>query len=211
MTWPKIKTFLLKSTDILGCLMLLLFAVWYIFINEYIWAAATFALFIFIAYWCIKDYTNPSRSGRYIGVLIVMIFNVHKEYKIYMQTARMEKFGIVFNETRRHLNIPLIPVEWHTKYPFDRSITWMGQEGAIGHERKDIDADTLGRIWLENDRYNLNPVKGLEREISITTDYAKRNTKDFIDYSYDAGNKDTTISRQQADSIFKAEKIKSDF
>jgi hypothetical protein len=65
---------------------------------------------------------------------------------------------------------------------------------------------------MEDDEYHFKPIKGVSRELSITT-YYTTGKEDSIVYYYDPDNNNNNhkISRQQADSTFAAEKISKDY
>jgi hypothetical protein len=64
---------------------------------------------------------------------------------------------------------------------------------------------------LKEDEYRFKPLKNVSRHLSIST-YCSNGKEDSIVYYYDPGNNNNhKISRQQADSIFTAEKIVKDY
>ena len=64
---------------------------------------------------------------------------------------------------------------------------------------------------FENDEYTLRPLHGKKRDMNVFAKYASGKAKDSVFFSYFNGDTTRTLSRQQADSIFAAEKIKKDY
>ena len=135
----------------------------------------------------------------------------YKEIARYKSDKCDDRFGPEFNTRRRRLGIPEIPADWHVKYKWRGYVEWEAKD-TTGHALKYVDIDSSCAIKSEYDEYNLKTVKGKTRSISIDIRYGKGRVNDSIFYRYDAGSDIVRdISRQQADSIFAAEKIKKDY
>jgi hypothetical protein len=135
----------------------------------------------------------------------------HSEITRYKSDICDDKFGREFNARRRKLGTPEIPADWNVDYKGRRSVDWKAKDTA-GHAVKYISIDSSCTIRSEEDFYNLKPIHGVSRDVSVFTRYAKGKGSDSISYFYEAGfNTNRQISRQQADSIFAAEKINKDY
>ena len=150
--------------------------------------------------------------GILFSILYVGYFLAYKPISEYKRNTCLDKFGWAFNKTRRTFGIPEIPGDWHIRFRIDRSVDWWkSKNDTIGHVSKDISIDSVCRIKYEDDEYNFKPIKGISRNLSITTYYA-HGKEDSIVYYYESGNNNNhKISRQQADSIFAVEKIAKDY
>jgi hypothetical protein len=170
------------------------------------------ALIVIVVYNFIKDFfrTEP-RYGSYYSLVFCGLWACWHEYSNYKRDLRLDKYGIIYNKTRQSLGIPVIPSGWHSESPGNRSIEWTGKKGVSGHEEKYIVLDSLYEMGYERDEYNFKGIRDTSRTISILFVYAKGKSKDSIHYWYNL--KDTTldISRQQADSLFAAAKIRKDY
>ncbi|MFI5161476.1 MAG: hypothetical protein ACHQHN_09370 [Sphingobacteriales bacterium] len=102
-------------------------------------------------------------------------------------------------------------MSWQVDYEFRHSVDWKAKD-TIGHVTKEIAVDSSCAILYENDEYKLKSINGKARSLSIDTRYKRRYSSDFISFWYSPGI-DTSryVTRQQADSIFAAEKIKKDY
>ncbi|MDB5134306.1 MAG: hypothetical protein JWP37_909 [Mucilaginibacter sp.] len=141
-----------------------------------------------------------------IAAIIFLIIGVTAFKKKICQ----DKFGLELNQRRRILKIPVIPEYWHVKNKEEHSAYWIDKYGVIGHESKVVVFYGC-QIKKEIDIYILKEQDGNPRSIELTYVYAKGNADDSIKTSYLIGHHDNIISRQQADSIFKAEKINPDY
>jgi hypothetical protein len=149
-------------------------------------------------------------------VASVMLLNVwlpaHREIKKYKNNNCQDKVGREFNERRRRMEVPVIPPGWQNKARYgDGDARWHGKEGVIGHEGKIIYFASDCVIDFERDDYNFKPSGNVSRSLSILTKYAKGKGRDTISFDYTVGDSTRTIIRQQADSIFAAEKIQKDY
>jgi hypothetical protein len=117
----------------------------------------------------------------------------------------------VLNAKRAKLGIPVIPANWQAKYRGDWDAEWSKKDSTIGHQNKRVFLDSLHKLDFEEDTYNLKRVDSLDRYVHIRTDFSKSGSVDSTEYRYEIGMSDKTISRTQADSIFKAEKIEKDY
>jgi hypothetical protein len=141
-----------------------------------------------------------------------MVYMGYKDISKYNNNVHLNKFGLVFNDTRRRLGVPEIPIDWNVKYKWNRFVEWQAKDTTIGHQSKRIIIeDSVWKIELEDDEYKLKPINGQPRDMSIRIEYARGKAKDSIFYYFNPGDSTRLISRQQADSIFTAEKIKKDY
>jgi hypothetical protein len=149
--------------------------------------------------------------SRICFIILFFCFFGYQQIAKYKSDRCDDHFGREFNARRRRLGTPEIPADWHVDYKGRGHVTWKAKD-TIGHAVKYIDIDSSCAIKSEYDAYNLKTVKGKTRSISIDTRYAKRKGSDSISYRYDPGiDTGRWITRQQADSIFAAEKIKKDY
>jgi hypothetical protein len=130
----------------------------------------------------------------------------------YNSEAHQERFGREYNARRHSLGIPELPVGWYVESRDKYSVRWKAKD-TIGHISKRVTFYVNYAIEFEDDNYNLKPVKGVHRNLSVRTEYNYDNGRDSISYWYQVGsdNHYWDITRQQADSIFAAEKIKKDY
>jgi hypothetical protein len=146
-----------------------------------------------------------------VGLLNLWLL-VHRDIEKYKYNICQVKFGKAFNWRRLDMGTPVIPEDWHNKPSFDDSeANWNGKDSVIGHNGKTIAFTSDYGIDFERDNYNLASSRGLSRSISIMTTFAKGKGRDTISFDYSFGDSTKTITRQQADSIFAAEKIKKDY
>ncbi len=145
---------------------------------------------------------------------LVMLFNIgmlaRRDFVKYKNNICQDKFGPEFNVRRQRMGIPTIPPGWqnNARYGEDDAF-WSGKEGVNGHEGKTIVFSSDCVLDFERDDYRIEPSNGLSRSISIIVRYAKGKGRDTISFQYSPGAR--TITRQQADSIFAAEKIQKDY
>lgn len=152
-----------------------------------------------------------SKILRICTLLLSMGPSTYKEISRYNNNVQLDKFGRVFNPTRRRLGVPDIPIDWYIKYKGNRFVEWQAKDTTIGHQSKEIYIDSVYNVDFEDDRYKLKSIDSVSRSISITSQYARGKAKDSIFYYFNPGDSTRLISRQQADSIFAAEKIKRDY
>ena len=152
-----------------------------------------------------------SKILRICTLLLSMGPLTYKDISRYNNIVQLDKFGRVFNPTRRRLGVPEIPANWKIESRRDRSVSWVSTDTTIGHQSKEIYIDSVYNVDFEDDRYKLRPIDSVSRSISITSQYARGKAKDSIFYYFNPGDSTRLISRQQADSIFAAEKIKKDY
>src|SRR6202012_3201856 len=144
------------------------------------------------------------------GIVLTGYWGYH-EISRYKSIICDDRFGRKFNARRHKLGTPEIPADWHVDYKGRGHVTWKAKD-TVGHAVKYIDIDSSCAILFETDFYNLKPIHGTARDVSVDTRYAKGKGSDSISYHYEAGfNTGRTITRQQADSILAAEKIKKDY
>ena len=145
-----------------------------------------------------------------LTLLLVFGFNCYQDIKRYKLRTCQDKFGKEFNERRQRIGIPKIPADWHIESR-SFSVEWKGKDHVIGHALKVIGIDSICAAASERDEYNIKPLINKARKISILFRYARGNDKDSISFDYTLGDSTYKISRQQADSIFSAEKINKDY
>ena len=167
------------------------------------------ALFICLVF---DLYTNKNNTKFYVvtsisGWLLLFGFYCYRENSIYQRNVCQDKFGREFNQRRLKLGIPEIPANWSIRHRGDGLVSWDGDTGKVGHQSTEIFLNANCTLDLEDDIYKLDPVKGVSRDMSITTHYAKGKGNDSVFYYFEVGDNNRLISRQQADSIFAAEKI----
>jgi hypothetical protein len=142
---------------------------------------------------------------------VFLYFNLRRSYNDHQNKLRLDKYGPVVNAKRAKSGIPLIPAGWTPGYYDNRSVEWSKNDSAHGHQKKLIFLDSLHRLEFEEDTYNLKHADSVDRYVNIRTNFSKTGSVDSTDYTYYAGMNNKTISRTQADSIFKAEKIWKDY
>ena len=173
-------------------------------------------LFLFFVVWTIIEIIEKKKTRSNIffsscAQLLFLGFLSYHEISQYNRNVCQDKFGPQFNARRRSLGIPEIPADWRVEFRGSRSFTWQAKDSVIGHESKDIYIDSTCAVESEHDEYDFKPLQGKSREMRISIKYARGKAKDSIFFSYDEGDASRNISRQQADSIFAAEKIKKDY
>jgi len=149
-------------------------------------------------------------AGLGYGVLMIGLLG-YRDISNYDRSIWQTKFGTAFNARRLVLGIPEIPAGWHITSRGNTWVDWKAKDSVIGHESKDISFDSIRSIIFENDEYTLKPLQGKKRDMNVFTKYARGKAKDSIFFSYYDGDTSRTISRNKADSLFAAEKIKKDY
>jgi len=102
-------------------------------------------------------------------------------------------------------------INWQPHYRGSDDAEWSKEDSSPGHQRKLIFLDSLHRLGWEEDTYNLKRADSVDRYVNIRTYFSKSGSVDSSYYMYEAGMNNKMISHSQADSIFKAEKIQSDY
>lgn len=148
---------------------------------------------------------------RISNLLFWFIYMGYKDVSKYNRNVHQDKFGLAFNVTRRRLGIPEIPTNWQIESRWDRSVNWRARDTIIGHQSKGVYFDSSFNVVTEVDYYRLKPIDSVSRDMSISVDFGHGKIKDSIFYNFNPGDSTRSISRQQADSIFAAEKIKRDY
>ncbi|MGN6178554.1 MAG: hypothetical protein ACTHNW_05205 [Mucilaginibacter sp.] len=216
----------IKISDIIFIIVVVLFTVTIIKFDEdapfkpLYWLIAKLAGVTIILFWVAISRFKSVKESRMsyilsisVSILSIGYFAGYKEIARYNRDIRQEKFGLVLNKNRQKLGVPIIPDNWKMRYHFsDREFTWWkGAKDTIGHLSKDIDLDSLSRIIREDDSYHFYPKKDTSRDLLISTYYSHKNDLDSIIYYFENGNNSRKITRQQADSLFAAEKIAKDY
>jgi len=157
---------------------------------------------------------NDKKDANSIAMIFLcasfFLFLGYRDISEYKKSACQAKFGPEFNTRRHKLGAPEIPGDWLAYRKLTGSVDWKAKDN-IGHVDKYIDIDSSCKINYEEDEYRLKSFHGIPRYVTIRTYYAKGKASDSIFYSYDLPDSSRLISRQQADSIFAAEKIKKDY
>ena len=146
-----------------------------------------------------------------VSFVLASCFTLSREYRNHQNKLRLDKYGPVLNTRRVKLGIPVIPGNWQPGFYDDRSVTWNPKDSAGGHQSKLIFLDSLHRLDFEEDAYNLKRADSVNRYVNIRTYFSKSGRVDSTVFWYEAGMNNKTLSRTQADSIFKAEKIRKDY
>ena len=207
----KFIAFIHRSMGILGILILCLFTIRLFFIKEYIFASIYAGIVIFSIYWAVKNYANSEKIyGANYGTIFCLIMPCWLQYSDYKRDERIEKYGMVYNKTRQSLGIPIIPPGWHIERKSKLYVDWEGNASVMGHERKSIYFDSLYKIESEYDVYNFKAMHDTVQSLSVEFKYARAKSRDSIFYLYHLKDTTLNISRQQADSIFDAQKIGKD-
>ncbi|WP_295673295.1 hypothetical protein [uncultured Mucilaginibacter sp.] len=207
------------------CFAILFILLW-IYILIYIkiislgWLIAELAGFLllviaYIVHGILKGIERPRKI--FLGALLMVIvfgFNGYNEIKAYKRNVCQAQFGPEFNTTRRSIGTPIIPANWQIKESSEGRVLWQPADSLIGHQKKYIRIETGCAIEEELDYYGLASRHGNKRELMIETQFGRGRLNDSVFYYYyhdKAGRRTDTLSRQQADSIFAAEKIRKDY
>ena len=151
-------------------------------------------------------------SGHYVIIFVIIctlifLYSVISNYAV---KSCQNKYDFSYNIKRKALGIPIIPNSWHVKEHDDVSILWAGDEKAIGHKRKTVTFSGCS-IEGELDVYTLPIQNGKGRWLDIEYKYGVKPHKDSIVYTYQIEHSAKGISKNVADSIFKAENINKDY
>ncbi|HWZ02762.1 MAG TPA: hypothetical protein VNX40_04070 [Mucilaginibacter sp.] len=202
-------------------LLLWIYILIYIKIISLGWLIAELAGFLlFIIAYIVRGILEGIERPRkiFLGALMMVIvfgFNGYNEIKAYKRNVCQAQFGPEFNAKRRSLGTPIIPANWQIKESSEGRMLWQPADSVAGHQRKYIHIDTGCGIEDEYDYYDFLNQHGYKRTIRIETQFGRGRQRDSIFYycyyNNDAGSHTDTLSRQQADSIFAAEKIKKDY
>lgn len=136
---------------------------------------------------------------------------LRRQYRDHQGKLLLEKFGPVLNARRVKLGIPVIPLNWQADYHGDWDVVWSEKDSLPGHQNKRVWLDSLHRLDFEEDTYKLKDADSVSRYVNIRTNFSKSGTVNAIEYWCETGMNNKTLSRTQADSIFKAEKIRKDY
>lgn len=209
---PRNNLIIYRCFRVLHLLMIICAIVGLTLTHQYLFAGLFAALFFIVGYELLKKQPHEMWSiGGDILRVLIFVWPIYNIYAWHKRDVCQAKFGLEFNIVRHRKGVPEIPNDWHSKGTLF-SVEWAGKKGIIGHESKDIsiDRDSCNAI-LENDEYHFKPIDNITRKMGITTVYAKGNGQDSVRYYYSVGDSGQQVSRQQADSIFKIEKVKSDY
>ncbi len=145
----------------------------------------------------------------YLAIIVIGLITVGI---LYLKTSICQsEFGPELNSKRRSLQIPIIPPHWHIKQKDEHFAWWIGKEIVVGHESKRLIYSDC-ELDQEIDDYFLKAKDSHGRWIQSRYKYSNSHRlKDSIVYTYQIGDfYYHSITKQQADSIFKAEKINKD-
>lgn len=212
MAHSKFIVFIHRCIGVLGLLMVGALTTRLFYQHAQIWGWIYVSLVVYLLYSFIRDFFRPKPNwGPYYTIVLIGLWQCWREYSNYKKEQRIEKYGIAFNKTRQKLGVPIIPADWHFEYPGNHGADWEGKEGVFGHASKYVGLDSLHQIEFERDEYNLKVAGDTDRGISISFKYARGKSKDSIFYWYSTKDTSLNISRQQADSIFAAAKVRKDY
>jgi len=210
---PKLKIILYRICMSVVIIWLLAVAIWEYQIDNYFEAIA-FPIFALALIWqTIKSWRKPNWgtvASMTVWIGFASCFSLRRTYNNHQDKLRLAKYGPVLNIKRVKLGIPVIPVNWQAHYYGDDA-EWRRKDSTIGHQIKRIFLDSLHRLDWEEDVYNLRRADSSDRYLNIRTYFSKSGSVDSTEYWCEAGMNNKTISRTQADSIFKAEKIQKDY
>jgi hypothetical protein len=140
-----------------------------------------------------------------------MGFQAYRDIDEYKRNVCQDKFGPELNARRRGLGIAVIPVGWQVDSRNKHSVEWKSKDTVACHNSKTITVDSTCTLVAEYDEYYLRPSRGELRYVSVLTQYAKGMVIDSIIYNFYDGDRTLVISRNAADSMLAAEKIKKDY
>jgi len=146
-----------------------------------------------------------------IWLLLFVVIWGWQFYDNYTKDVCMDKFGKEFNQRRRSLGMPVIPSDWQIDYFRRKNSTNWKKKDTIGHYYKTTGVDSACQITYEVDKYNFKPYRGVSRSMSSEYRFGNGRDRDTMVFYYEAGAGSRTITHQQADSIFAAEKIQKDY
>ena len=211
---PKLKMIIFRICLCVIIIWLLAVAIWEYQIDNHFYTIFLPLVALVLIWQTIRSWNKTNWdwvTSLAFCVVILPFFNLRRDYVNYQNKLRLDKFGPVLNAKRAKLGIPIIPVNWQPGYYSRRDVEWRAKDSAIGHQSKFIFLDSLLRLYYEEDTYYLKHADSANRYVSVTTYYSKLGRYDSTAYRYEGGMNDKTISRVQADSIFKAEKIQKDY
>jgi len=214
MNVPKLKIILYRICMGVVIIWLLAVAVWEYQIDNHFQAIFLPLLALFIIWQTIKDWHKPNWRGlpaMAVWIVFASFFYLPRDYTKHQNKLRLDKYGPMLNARRVKLGIPVIPANWQPGSYDDREVTWSPKDSAGGHQSKLIFLDSLHRLDFEDDTYYLKRADSVKRYVDIRTYFSKSGSVDSTDYTYEAGMNNKTLSRTQADSIFKAEEIRKDY
>jgi len=214
----------LKKLNIFSICFIILFLVVFTYVEftakleSIYWTMAKYAaiLLIFIITTILRRVRNKEHWvsliimwGCWLAMLAMWGWRDISKYK---NKLCLDKFGTEFNQRRQKLGIPILPAGWRINSVGSRSIDWINKDSTTtGHFAKSSLVDSLCALEYEEDGYNLKSSRGIARHMSVLIWFDNKKRTDTIKYNYDVGDSTKTITRQQADSIFAAEKIQKDY
>lgn len=146
----------------------------------------------------------------FTAITICLIYLATVSIIHFKNSICQNKFGPEFNARRRALKIPVIPSNWHIKQQDDHFTWWIGKELVIGHESKRV-VNFGCEIDEEKDDYFFDIKQVQDRYLEITHKFTNSIRKqDSTTYSYQIGDRANLITKEEADSIFRAEKMNTD-
>jgi hypothetical protein len=211
---PKLKLILFRICPCAVIIWLLAVGIWEYRIDNHFDAIFFPVLALVITWQTIKSWKKTNWgwvAGLAFWIVFASCFTLRREYRNHQGKLLLDKFGPVLNARRVKLGIPVIPVNWQADYDQDWTAVWSKKDSAIGHQNKRVLLDSLHRLDFEEDTYKLKDADSVSRYVNIRANFSKSGTVNSIEYWCEIGMNNKTLSRTQADSIFKAEKIRKDY
>ena len=187
------------------CLFFLLWALFFykydeISISVYWLVGSLSTFFLFVVVWAIIDIIEKkkTRSNIFFSLcaqLLFLGFLSSPQISRYNRNVCQDKFGREFNARRQSKGIPQIPLNWKIQSRGSKWVDWRAKDSVIGHESKSIEIGSSCAIVSEDDEYNLKPLHGKSRDMSIYAKYARGKAKDSIFFRFGDVDSTRNISR----------------
>lgn len=153
------------------------------------------------------------KPKHYAIIIILLFFGVFTYFQVRsaIEYRCQSAFGPELNARRQKLNVAIIPSNWVVR---DRDHVhtwwWIGKDYIPGHKSKVVVYHGCD-IVSEYDTYYIKPRSGKQqRWLEVEYVYANARHPDSTKYTYQVEDRANLISKDQADSLFKAEKISKD-
>ena len=134
-------------------------------------------------------------------------FSVFTQYQKDERFAQEVQFSKRYNQYRRRIGIPLIPDDWQAGNVADGILNWHGTQLLIGHTKKRVYFRSPFNIESETDWFDFKSLPHAKRFLKIYTYFGNGKGVDSVTYNFQDGVQFRSITKQQADSVFAAEKI----
>ena len=129
----------------------------------------------------------------------------------YLDFRCANSFGPEFNEKRKALHVPIIPLGWKVYNSDKTSTTWQEPRVQKGHGFKVVVYNGC-ELDAEQDHFYFSSKKLQDTVLTMDYSYANSQRKrDSTVFTLQIGDHDHTITPKQADSIFIACKINKDY